>query len=239
MASLAGHAAHSRVGSQRLSRVSISRNTWREREQEEDGAGGGRKGAGVPSAGSGARQKRHLLHLCIWRHVGNPRLHTAVAFPARKAINPRGSPHRARPPRPPVSGCPAAPAAWQQQHGAPRHCRSYACNHGRWVGLQNKNEGSHSPAPASCIQHVPPCQTTRPEQPTCSTSPSAMGCPGIGMDSCTPRALTPGKTRSSASAAAAALGLPPARQSSKLKRDWRTCVEKQGVQAVGSWAAGR
>lgn len=61
------------------------------------------------------------------------------------------------------------------------------------------------------------------DQPTCSTSPSAMGCPGIGTDSCTPRAFAPGKIRSSAAAAAAALGLPPARQSSKLKRDWRTC----------------
>ena len=78
------------------------------------------------------------------------------------------------------------------------------------------------------LKPPPPAQQQQPlDHPsqlhTWGTSAGEMGCPGMGMHICTPAALTPGKTRVRASAAACALGLPPARQSSKLNRDWRTC----------------
>mmetsp|Transcript_16105 Transcript_16105/g.43927 ORF Transcript_16105/g.43927 Transcript_16105/m.43927 type:complete len:232 (+) Transcript_16105:580-1275(+) len=55
---------------------------------------------------------------------------------------------------------------------------------------------------------------------------SATGCPGIGIIIRTPFASTPGKIRRSFSAAAAAFGLPPSRQSSNSNSDCRTGLLK-------------
>ena len=63
----------------------------------------------------------------------------------------------------------------------------------------------------------------------------------MGMERATPLASTPGNTRRSASAAAAALGCPPCRQSSNVYNDWRTwsIVSRGGVCAeVGGQGGG-
>jgi hypothetical protein len=49
--------------------------------------------------------------------------------------------------------------------------------------------------------------------------------PGMGIENWCASALTLGKMRSSAAAAAAALGRPPSRQSANSYSDWRTGLE--------------
>mmetsp|Transcript_566 Transcript_566/g.2190 ORF Transcript_566/g.2190 Transcript_566/m.2190 type:complete len:243 (-) Transcript_566:998-1726(-) len=91
--------------------------------------------------------------------------------------------------------------------------------------------GSHRLSRVSVKQKTTSCSaisfsSVATSRKTFSVSFGDTGCPGIGMDISTPVALTEGNIRARASAAAVALGLPPARQSLNSNKLCRTGLEK-------------
>jgi hypothetical protein len=85
-------------------------------------------------------------------------------------------------------------------------------------------------------------QNSQPSQPTCCICCSccvfAGGCPGMGMLSATPAATTDGKMARSASAAACALGLPPAHRRRQRHNDMTQTIDNSRSESAVTCALG-
>ena len=88
------------------------------------------------------------------------------------------------------------------------------------VGSHRLSRVSVSKKTTSCASTS--CSRARTSDKTSSRSASLTGCPGMGMAMRCPADATPGKIRRRCSAAAAAFGAPPSRQSANSKSDCRT-----------------
>eukprot|EP01137_Pigoraptor_chileana_P005277 Opistho-2@48149 len=93
-------------------------------------------------------------------------------------------------------------------------------------------DGSHRLSRVSISRNTTSWSSMRPSSRTTSARTDAADSsdtawPGIGMDMLTPSESIPGKIFFKCSAAALALGLPPARQSSNSNKDWRAGFENE------------